>query len=106
MTLDEACKIVLPELRAVTIDAWGPDDFEDDPELKTIVDDVGAGVFSPPVVAELLDRSNADWVRGRMKTAVFTVLAGHGALEEFDDEAVWSRRPITRMINGTRYIIG
>ena len=105
MTPSAAWKLFHPELEAVTVDNWCEADYEDDPDKRQLAADIDAGVITPGVVAEIENCLGRCWCKGRVHTAALTLLAAHGALEVFDPAAVYSRRPRTLVINGTRYLV-
>ncbi len=105
MTLSDAWRVFHPELVAVTTSVWTDEDL-DEPGRRELAADIDAGVLTSGVLDEVEHTLTADWCTGRVLTAALTVLAAHSRLEAFDPAAVTSRRPKTRVLLGTRYIVG
>jgi hypothetical protein len=100
-----AWALLLPELRAVTIDHWTDADLAE-PGYRELAADLAAGAITPAVLEELEQRMGAEWLAGPMLTAAWTILAAHGRLERYNERATYSRRPKTRRLLGARFIVG
>ena len=103
MTPSQAWKLFLPELQAVTVDMWNEEDFEDEPARKLLAAQIEAGVINDAVLDEVYSCLTRDWCSGRIMTAALTVLAANGKLQEFDPNAVRTRKPVTRVLLGKRW---
>ena len=94
------------EIDEVTVNNWTDDDLADCEEFRIIAADVEARKVSESVIKEAHDCMTRDWCSGKIKTAFIDVIARNGGFDKFDDNAIYSRRPRTKVIDGQRYIIG
>jgi len=103
---DKALAVVWLELDAVTVDNWTDDDYADEPLYRALADDITARRLTVGVLDEIEQCLGRDWCRGPIRTAFEVVLAAQNRMEPFDLTTTYSRRPKTRVINGTRYVVG
>lgn len=102
----DAWKVMKPELSAATVDIWSDEDFLDEPSRHQMLADMEDDVISPDILEEIENKMDADWCAGKVLDAALVLLAEHGRLDRFSPDAVMTRRPKTKVINGVRYIIG
>jgi len=106
LDVEKALAVVWLELDAVTVDNWTDEDYADEPLYRALADDITARRLTVGVLDEVEQCLGRDWCRGAIRSAFEVVLAAQDRMERFDPATTYSRRPRTRVINGTRYIVG